>query len=189
MNAGKRSIEQAWDTANPKAIHPTRNISEKAYWKSGEEQADVILAELPTDGRVLDYGCGDGRVLKPLRASGVDVHGADTSRAMLSRLGDFPAQLITGAIDGEFEAVYALAILIHHDSQGQNEIVANIARCLVVGGVALLDWPTGPRHERISWIDVTVRVREERNAYAASVGLDYDRESTLGSIFVKGTNA
>lgn len=186
MNVSKRAVERAWDVAHPRSIHPSRNVSEAAYWASGELQARILADELPDGARVLDYGCGDGRVLKPLRALGVDVRGADTSSAMLRRLGDVPSQLVDGPIVGEFDAVYALAILIHHDSPSQDEIVSAIADCLVDGGIALLDWPVGNVHERTNWIDVTVRDKTTRDAFAATVGLHYDRETPLGSIFVKG---
>jgi SAM-dependent methyltransferase len=186
----KHAVERAWDVANPKAIHPTRNISEAAYWASGDHQALTLADELPADGRILDYGCGDGRVLKPLRSLGVDVAGADTSIAMLMRLGDdVPSQLVDGPIEGKFDAVYALAVLIHHDYQSQNEIVAAIAACLVDDGIAILDWPVGTPYERQRWIEVTIRNKADRNAFAASVGLYYVRDIGLGAIFVKGDNA
>lgn len=46
----------------------------------------AILSELADGGRVLELGVGTGRLAIPLAATGVEVHGLDTSALMLQRL-------------------------------------------------------------------------------------------------------
>ena len=45
-----------------------------------------VLSELADGGRVLELGVGTGRLAIPLAATGVEVHGLDTSELMLQRL-------------------------------------------------------------------------------------------------------
>ena len=58
-------VIQAWDRADPTAIHPLRRVSEDAYWDSGKAQADMLASVIPGNAKVMDFGCGDGRVAIP----------------------------------------------------------------------------------------------------------------------------
>ena len=46
----------------------------------------AVLTRLADDGRVLELGVGTGRLAIPLAATGLEVHGVDSSTAMLQRL-------------------------------------------------------------------------------------------------------
>ena len=67
-------------------IHPTRGIDEAAYWASGKNQAALIGSVLPDGCKVMDFGCGDGRVAIPLRVLGYDVTAVDGSASMVEAL-------------------------------------------------------------------------------------------------------
>ncbi|WP_460786203.1 class I SAM-dependent methyltransferase, partial [Microbacterium tumbae] len=79
-------VIQAWDQADPAAIHPSRGVSEDAYWRSGKVQADMLATVIPDGAKVLDFGCGDGRVAIPMAALGYDVTAVVSSQNMLDRL-------------------------------------------------------------------------------------------------------
>ena len=61
------------------------------YTDIGDASATTTtLAELAEGGRVLELGVGTGRLAIPLAAAGLEVHGVDTSAAMLARLAEKP---------------------------------------------------------------------------------------------------
>ena len=45
-----------------------------------------FLARLVGDGKALEFAIGTGRIALPLKERGVEVHGIDMSRAMVTRL-------------------------------------------------------------------------------------------------------
>ncbi len=62
-------------------------------WYGGLTDVATTVATLVTlaeGGRVLELGVGTGRVAIPLAAAGLEVHGVDTSTAMLQRLAGKP---------------------------------------------------------------------------------------------------
>jgi SAM-dependent methyltransferase len=65
--------------------------SEQQFRESGERDVrEVVLnnIDLPRDARVLEIGCGIGRLLRPLAALAAEVHGVDISREMLRQAVD-----------------------------------------------------------------------------------------------------
>jgi SAM-dependent methyltransferase len=75
----------------------------------------ATLADLAGSGPVLELGIGTGRLALPLAATGVTVHGVDTSDAMLARLRAKPGgdavratvgDMVTGLPDGPFALVF-----------------------------------------------------------------------------------
>ncbi len=105
-------------------------------------------------GRVLEFGCGTGRVAVPLARSGLAVTGVDVSAAMLARARDRGA----GTLDGgsltleradmrdydagtKFESVLIpLGGLQHMETAADvSDVLANVARHLAPGGLAVVD--------------------------------------------------
>jgi SAM-dependent methyltransferase len=86
------------------------------YEDLGDLDATVgTLARLAGDGPVLELGVGTGRVAVPLAATGLEVHGVDTSEAMLARLRARPdghwvhvrrADMVDGLPLGPFRLVF-----------------------------------------------------------------------------------
>ncbi|WP_030319612.1 class I SAM-dependent methyltransferase [Streptomyces flavochromogenes] len=174
-------VIEAWDEADPAAIHPTRVVSEEAYQISGEVQAELLAKVLPAGCRVIDFGCGDGRVAIPLRQAGYDVTGADGSQAMLDRLAErdpgMPWVLSDGldlaaVISKKTDAVVSLAVLIHHSYEAGEAIVEGLRAAVRVNGLLVLDWPVSEEPaEGSSWISVTTWSREQQDAICKRVGL------------------
>ncbi|MFJ3950309.1 class I SAM-dependent methyltransferase [Streptomyces libani] len=176
-------VIQAWDRADPEAIHPLRRVSEDAYWESGQAQADMLASVIPDGAKVLDFGCGDGRVAIPLAALGYEMTAVDASQRMLDRLAERAPDLTTvqAAADGiaghlgrrKMDAVYTLAVLIHHSYADCLDIISALRAATKLGGTLVLDWPTSDQAaEADSWIGVTTWTREQQDDACARIGLE-----------------
>ncbi len=172
-------VIKAWDQPEARqAIHPTRGISEDAYDASGVAQAELLAADIPAGARVLDFGCGDGRVAIPMRKLGYEVTGADASPNMLAALADRDPDLVTFQSDGtdfgkhlgrrKFDAVYCLAVLIHHDYATGEALVGRLRSVVRKGGILALDWPVSDEQpeEGTGWLTVTTWDRARQDEIA-----------------------
>ncbi|MER5584103.1 class I SAM-dependent methyltransferase [Streptomyces asoensis] len=173
----------AWDQADPDAIHPTRSVSEEAYWASGEAQAKLLAAVIPAGAKVLDFGCGDGRVAIPMADLGYEVTAVDASQRMLDRLGERAPAMTTvqAGADGlaghlgrrRMDAVYTLAVLIHHSYGDCLAIVGKLRAATKLGGILVLDWPVSDRPaEAANWIGVTTWSAERQAEACKRIGLE-----------------
>lgn len=173
----------AWDRADPDAIHPLRRVSEDAYWESGKAQADMLASVIPDGAKVLDFGCGDGRVAIPLAGLGYEVTAVDSSQRMLDRLTERAPDLATvrATADGiaahlgrrRMDAVYALAVLIHHSYADCLDIIGRLRAATKLGGTLILDWPLSDQPtEADSWIGVTTWSKEQQADACARIGLE-----------------
>jgi SAM-dependent methyltransferase len=76
-----------------------------------------VLSRLAGDGRALEFGVGTGRIALPLARRGIEVHGIDLSRAMVSRLRAKPGGADIGVTIGDFATTrvpgeFSLAYLV-----------------------------------------------------------------------------
>lgn len=176
-------VISAWDQADPAAIHPLRRVSEAAYWESGKTQAAMLGTVIPDGAKVLDFGCGDGRVAIPLAELGYEVTAADSSQRMLDRLTERAPDLTTvrAAADGiaahlgrrRMDAVYALAVLIHHSYSDCLHIIGRLRAATKLGGLLVLDWPVSETPgEADSWIGVTTWSRQQQAEACKRIGLE-----------------
>ncbi len=183
-------VIKAWDRPEARgAIHPTRGISEDAYQASGRTQAELLARDLPAGAKVMDFGCGDGRVAIPLRAHGYDVTGVDASPNMLAALAEREPDLTVFQSDGsdfgkhlgrrKFDAVYCLAVLIHHDYETGEQLIANLRAVVKKGGILALDWPVSDEpSDGHGWLGVTTWPEGKQAEIAARLKmerLDVDR--------------
>lgn len=174
-------IVAAWDSASLCAIHPTREISEAAYWESGSQQALEIASVVPSKATILDLGCGDGRVSIPLRRCGYEVIGVDSSPNMIAALGHNDQEIRGIVSDGTdlhkqitelVDVVICLAVLIHHSYDDGEMLISQMAKVVKPGGILILDWPTSNTPvERHTWIGVTTWPLLVQRALADSLGM------------------
>lgn len=176
-----RQVIAAWDQAGPKHIHPSRGVSEEAYWASGEHTAATLAEALKQGSRVVDFGCGDGRVSIPLVRLGFDVTAADASPTMLAALAENNPDLPQVQTDGtdlyaklghKVDAVVCLAVLIHHERASALTILDGLCQAVKKNGLLILDWPTSEHPEEAQiWIDVTTWHPDQQKAEADVRGL------------------
>ncbi|MEV6547989.1 class I SAM-dependent methyltransferase [Streptomyces sp. NPDC051597] len=176
-------VIHAWDQADPAAIHPLRRVSEHAYWDSGRAQADMLDTVIPSGAKVLDFGCGDGRVAIPMAALGYDVTAVDASQRMLARLTERAPELTTLHADADdiarhlgrrrMDATYALAVLIHHSYADCLHIIGKLRAATKLGGILVLDWPISETPtEADNWIGVTTWSKEQQAEACTRIGLE-----------------
>ncbi|MGP3923360.1 class I SAM-dependent methyltransferase [Streptomyces sp. 8N616] len=109
---------------------------------------ELLEKYVPPSARILDYGCGYGRLTAQLAALGYgDVCGVDPSRAMIARgLREHPglALIHQPALplpyeDGSFDAALLFAVLnCVPDDTAQRAIAGELARLVRPGGVVYL---------------------------------------------------
>lgn len=116
----------------------------------------VLERYSPRGGRVLDYGCGPGDMLKVARAMGVDAVGIDASEYSVRRaavrgleveLGDYESMSYR---DESFDLIFAQSVLEHVGDPVA--MVRALRRILKPDGVLLLSAPTPGPH---FWDDPT----------------------------------
>ncbi|MDB1087862.1 class I SAM-dependent methyltransferase [Streptomyces sp. ACA25] len=121
---------------------------------------DLLTAHVPRGARVLDYGCGYGRLTGELDLLGYRARGVDSSSALIERgRRERPAPDLTHCPDlplpfeaGSFDAALLFAVLtcVPQDV-AQREILRELARLVRPGGVLYLsDVPlqSDPHHLR-----------------------------------------
>jgi SAM-dependent methyltransferase len=123
--------------------------------------ADLIgeFAPQALDGAILEWGCGPGRVLRPLgdllapasTLSGCDPNpdcvsaarafapGATIAQSRFAPPAPYPAQ--------HFDAIYGVSILTHLDQAAAGDWLSELARLLKPGGVVILS-THGARHAK-----------------------------------------
>jgi SAM-dependent methyltransferase len=131
-----------------------------ASGQSVHGEADLVEALLRESGgnRVLDAGCGTGRVAIELAARGFAVVGVDVDPAMLAaaraknpELPWFDADLtdLETAVDGEFDlAVLAGNVMIFLEPGTEGDVVGGVSAHLAPGGLLVSGFQIRP--ERLS---------------------------------------
>ncbi len=110
-----------------------------APWR-GERPVEALLPLLG-DGAVLELGCGNGKLLKPLQQRGIQAIGLDISFNILARLGEgvlADASVLPFA-DGAFSAVLDVHCTGHLLTDGRAAAAAEKHRVLRPGGHLIVE--------------------------------------------------
>lgn len=114
------------------------------------EATVATLAELARGGRVLELGIGTGRVALPLALRGLEVHGIDSSEAMVDRLrakpgGDRIPVTIANFADVKVEETFSLIFVVFNtffaitSQDEQVRCFAHVAERLEPNGVFVIE--------------------------------------------------
>jgi SAM-dependent methyltransferase len=110
---------------------------------------DVFLKHVRPGGRILDAGCGSGRDLKAFRSRGFDPVGIDGSGALVALARKFSGarcfkiRLEDVEFDGEFDAVWSCASLLHLRKTKMVPVLRRLRRSLVEDGVLFVSLQVG----------------------------------------------
>ncbi|MBN2641114.1 MAG: class I SAM-dependent methyltransferase [Victivallales bacterium] len=125
----------------------------KSYWNkvAGRKtftldlRSKLLMAHASVDGAVLDYGCGDGRMLGELERLGFSsIYACDISENMVKLAAERHSDAVVkvnaaGTVpfaDAAFDVVIVLAVLTCiPDNAGQQALIREIMRVLKPGGV------------------------------------------------------
>jgi SAM-dependent methyltransferase len=139
--------------ATPTQAHALLDVFQRTYAAQGGGSLLEVLnrASSPSDRlRVLDFGCGVGRLMKPLVEAGFRVDGVDISERMLAFARQDPALtgseffLSTGndcgtAPEGSYDFVYSHLCFQHICSRTvRNQLLSCFKKALKPGGVVLV---------------------------------------------------
>lgn len=124
--------------------------TQPAPWR-GEHEVAPLLARLP-DGPLLELGCGNGKMVRPLVKAGRDVVALDiswnvlrTARTNLAAQGPGRARFVLADASrlpfapASFAAVLDVHCTAHLMEPGRRLAAADIARVLQPGGVAVVE--------------------------------------------------
>ncbi len=114
-------------------------------------EAVATLAELAGSGRLLEMGIGTGRLARPLRERGIEVHGIEASPSMVAELRKLPGgaeipvtvgSFADAEVPGERFSVIVLALHTIFGLPTQDEKIAcfaNAERHLADGGIFVVE--------------------------------------------------
>lgn len=131
--------------------------SREEFFMSGRMHAEHVINTCRqhldvgfTPQRILDFGCGVGRVVIPFADMGHEVVGVDVSPSMLlearrncdlhgvSRVKLLPSDDLLSAVDGQFDLVHSCIVLQHIEVHRGRELFRQLVERVRPGGVAAI---------------------------------------------------
>lgn len=134
-----------------RAIAP--GTSAETFGPSGEEVVARLRPYVGATDRVLDVGCGMGRIMRPLAPSCREIHGVDVSPRMVRLAREFLADVPNASVHltsgkdlaivgaGSFQVAFVLYVLQHLEREHAVRYLAEMWRVLVPGGTIICEVP------------------------------------------------
>jgi SAM-dependent methyltransferase len=142
-----------WGEKDPYFGVAGSNLSQETFWESGKQYVDGLLKTIREhispdflSNRVLDFGCGCGRVVIPLSDQFHKVVGLDTSESMLkearANCTADNVQFFSGLSDlrGDFDLVHSTNVLIHIRPREGRRIIKILLSHLRPDGILILQF-------------------------------------------------
>ncbi len=165
---------------------------EEAFEAAGELDARRLAGFLHPSSRVVDLGCGIGRVIRPLAGLCREIIGVDISTTMLDKARSYLDGLpqvrlvhtdgasLPSIEDASVDFVYSLLCLIHVDRRSAYRYLREIERVLRPDGLAFLEFQNILSAEGLAKFQSVVEgdyplelyTLEELRALLGSVGLE-----------------
>jgi SAM-dependent methyltransferase len=130
--------------------------TDDAHWfvEAGQRAAESLVSLLAKHGiaihqqhRILDFGCGCGRVIRHLRHLPAELHGCDSNPIALEwcvdnlHFAQFEVNALESPLDYDmesFDVVYALSVFTHLPERLQSHWMGEMRRVLKPGGVLVI---------------------------------------------------
>ncbi|MEV7403833.1 class I SAM-dependent methyltransferase [Streptomyces sp. NPDC091267] len=163
-----RAVREGYSGTGPGAITPDGCAVELYSRLSVGDEPDVIAGAVPAGSRILELGCGAGRVTHPLLRRGFDVTAVDESEQMLEQVRG--ARTVRSPIesldlgDETFDVVMLASFLVHTgDHRVRDGLLRTCRRYVRDGGAVLIqregqDYHTRLPRERVEPAGYTVRI-------------------------------
>ncbi|MEW1688023.1 class I SAM-dependent methyltransferase [Streptomyces sp. NPDC091265] len=163
-----RVVREGYSGTGPGAITPDGCAVELYSRLSVGDEPDVIAGAVPAGSRILELGCGAGRVTHPLLRRGFDVTAVDESEQMLEQVRG--ARTVRSPIesldlgDETFDVVMLASFLVHTgDHRVRDGLLRTCRRYVRDGGAVLIqregqDYHTRLPRERVEPAGYTVRI-------------------------------
>jgi len=131
------------------------HIYDSIYSRSEEETCKEVkfIGRFVKKGRILDLGCGTGRLLLPLYKQGYEVYGMDISKKMIEiarkKIEGLPITLVVGDFskkipfpDNFFDCIISMhSSLLHLKKSDRRRFSKEVERVLKNGGYIIIDLP------------------------------------------------
>jgi len=153
-----------WAHANTFGAIDSEARDEKEFWRRGETIALWILDDTKpkTDAKILDLGCGIGRIARPLLKWGYKVHGIDVSSTMISlaqkcnsNLPNHKFKTCNGKSipfpSSYFDLVYSVLVFQHLPLSVMRAYISEIRRVLKTRGKFWVQVPRTPPFKLRRW--------------------------------------
>lgn len=121
---------------------------------------DVVGNFIKPGGTIFEIGCGSGRDARNLTGLGYKVTATDASCGMLEQAKkldiehkvtflqkSFPLDINDRLFNNHYDAVLAMAVLMHIPIGERHEFLSQIARLLYPNGVAIISWSNNRNDE------------------------------------------
>ena len=156
LRSGPLDYKSAWnDAARTDARDAIlTGASAEEFERTGEADAAAIRRHLPSNARVLNIGCGIGRVERYLAPRVAEMHAVDVSGEMVAaarkRLAEFPNvhlreigndEFLRAYPSDEFDLVFSYLVLQHLAREDAFRYLREAHRVLRPGGVLLTQFP------------------------------------------------
>lgn len=151
----KRGWDKAAATNANAAIHPAGLMGAEEYIESGKHDSlevirilNEVVPNINTfNSSIIDFGCGNGRLVNILTWHFKKVYAVDFSYAMLQQLERVEAIQPVLSVDNWFglsepaDYAFSISVFIHNTYESGVQMMKAISENLKVGGIALLQIP------------------------------------------------
>ncbi|QNP73309.1 methyltransferase domain-containing protein [Streptomyces roseirectus] len=178
-------MREGYEGTGPGAITPDGCAVELYSRLPAGPEPDVIAGAVPAGARILELGCGVGRMTHPLLERGFQVTAVDESAEMLERVRG--ARTVLSPIEeldlGEtYDVVLLASFLVHAgDAEVRRGMLRTCVRHLAPGGSVLIqregaDYHTNVPRQRVDPSGFTIHIRASTPVGdgVRSVHVEYD---------------
>ncbi|MDQ0786350.1 SAM-dependent methyltransferase [Streptomyces sp. B3I8] len=164
----KQQMRAGHEGTGPGAITPDGCAVELYARLPVGEEPDIIAAAVPPGARILELGCGVGRMTHPLLQRGFRVTAVDESADMLERVRGartIRVPIENLRLDETFDVVLLASYLVHAgDEEVRRGLLRTCVRHVAADGCVLIqregeDYHTDLPRERVDPSGFTVRIR------------------------------